>query len=64
MKARYVDDIASPAQSVDERDRQIHDVTEVISHGGFSSKFIVKSGMPPPETASSDGQFIKFWVQV
>ena len=40
----YVDDIMGGADSIDERERQISQVEHVLSSGGFSLKYIVRSG--------------------
>jgi Pao retrotransposon peptidase len=53
---KYVNDIASGADTKPERDIQICQTTECLSKAGFSLKFIVKSGESPPEGSSSDGQ--------
>lgn len=51
---RYVDDLLSGSNSMDARDSQISQVKEMLSKGGFSLKFVAKSGERPPEDASSD----------
>ena len=56
---RYVDDIISGANSRTLRDIQIKAVEEVLKRGGFSLKFIVKSGEKPSEKASPDGDSMK-----
>ena len=56
---RYVDDLLSGAQTKEMRDRQIHAVQEVLKLGGFSLKFIVRSGEKPSEKASPDGETMK-----
>jgi Pao retrotransposon peptidase len=55
---KYVDDIASGADTKSERDIQIRQTIECLSTAGFSLKFIAKSGEPPPEGSSSDGQTV------
>ena len=40
----YVDDILSGCNSEDERNNEIQEVTEVLASGGFSLKYVVKSG--------------------
>jgi Pao retrotransposon peptidase len=55
---KYVDDIASGADTKPDRDIQIQETTQCLSTAGFSLKFIAKSGEPPPEGASADGQTV------
>jgi hypothetical protein len=52
---KYVDNIASGADTKLERDAQIQQTEECLSTAGFSLKFFAKSGEPPPGGASSDG---------
>ena len=40
---RYVDDILTGADSIEDRENQIVAVQEVLKFAGFSLKFIVKS---------------------
>ena len=40
----YVDDILGGADTVDEREKQIAEVVEVLASGGFSLKYILRSG--------------------
>ena len=56
---RYVDDLLTGSNNPGERELQIQQVQEVLKSGGFSLKFIAKSGEDPPETASSDGKTLK-----
>ena len=56
---RYVDDILSGAETENLREDQINAVEEVLKMGGFSLKFIVKSGEKPSENASPDGEYMK-----
>lgn len=56
---RYVDDILAGNDTEDGQDEQIHAVEEVMKRGGFSLKFVVKSGENPPEKASSEGERLK-----
>ena len=56
---KYVDDIASGAENVEQREKQIRDVKLLLEQGGFDLKYIVKSGEKPCEAASSDGSSIK-----
>ena len=57
--SRFVDDIVSIAETEKTAERQIRDVREVLSKGGFSLKFVVRSGQPPDAKASSDGKTVK-----
>ena len=56
---RYVDDILSGAETEMKRESQISAVEEVLKRGGFSLKFIVRSGEKPSEKASPDGECMK-----
>ena len=56
---RYVDDIPSGEDSKEKRVEQIEAVQEVLKRGGFSLKFVVKSGENPSEKASTDGETMK-----
>ncbi len=56
---RYVDDILSGAETEKSREDQINAVVEVLKMGGFSLKFIVRSGEKPSESASPDGEYMK-----
>ena len=58
-QSRYVDDVASGAATEEERDSQISHTKQVLAKGGFSLKYLVKSGVPPDEAASVDGATIK-----
>ena len=55
---RYVDDIASGADSVEERELQIEETRSCLAAGGFSLKFVAKSGHLPPDGSSSDGKTV------
>ena len=57
-KCRYVDDVLSGAKSSKEVDEQISQTTECLKAGGFSMKYIARSGEPPPAKASTDGRNI------
>ena len=59
MKRRYVDDIASKAKTEDEREKQIQQCQWVLAQGGFSLKYIIRSGEAPPEASTIDGQYVK-----
>jgi hypothetical protein len=52
-KSRYVDDILSGADSEEERELQIVQTQDCLKRGGFTMKFVAKSGEPPPAKASS-----------
>ena len=56
---RYVDDLLSGDDTMEGRDEQIQAVEEVLKRGGFSLKFVVKSGEKPSEKASTDGESLK-----
>ena len=56
---RYVDDLLSGDDTSEGRDEQIQAVEEVLKRGGFSLKFVVKSGEKPSEKASADGESLK-----
>jgi hypothetical protein len=55
---KYVDDIASGADSKEECEAQIWKTSCALSVAGFSMKFVAKSGDPPPADGSSDGATI------
>ena len=54
-KCRYVDDVISGAHTAKELEEQVRQSQECLARGGFSLKYVVRSGEPPPEKASSDG---------
>ena len=58
-KQRYVDDIASATQTEALREEQIQQCQWVLAQGGFSLKYIIRSGEVPPEAATTDGQYVK-----
>merc|ERR1711911_458614 len=58
-KDRYVDDVATGANTEEERDRQITACRDLLASGGFSLKFVAKSGEPPCSKASADGVSMK-----
>ena len=58
-KCRYVDDITPGSSSAEEREEQIKQCQELLDKGGFNLKFVVKSGEPPCEKASTDGTSMK-----
>ena len=54
----YVDDVVGGADSKEAREEQILQTEQVLSSGGFSVKFIARSGQPPPDGSSSDGHTV------
>ena len=56
---RFVDDVGSGTMSSDSREEQIKQCRELLGRGGFSLKFVAKSGEKPCDKASSDGQTIR-----
>ena len=58
-KNRYVDDVIGGSNSLEEVDTQVVQVKATLAAGGFQTKYIVRSGEPPEESASSDGSSIK-----
>ena len=52
---RYVDDIPSGAGSEEERENQISQVQQILKKGGFSLKYVVRSGEDPDPKSSTDG---------
>jgi len=56
---RYVDDLLSGDDTKEGREEQIKAVEQVLSRGGFSLKFVVRSGEKPSEKASADGETLK-----
>ena len=58
MADRYVDNIASGADSSEERERQLEETRSCLAVGRFSLKFVAKSGNPPPEGTSSDNKTV------
>ena len=55
-KSRYVDDILSGANSDVELETQIQQTQDCLKAGGFSLKYVAKSGEKPPAKASVDGK--------
>jgi hypothetical protein len=51
----YVDDVVGGADSLSAREEQIRQTEELLASGGFSMKFVARSGIPPPDGSSSDG---------
>ena len=56
---RYVDDIVSGTQTMELREKQIQEVSDLLAQAGFNLKYVVRSGTPPGEKASNDGKTIK-----
>jgi len=54
----YVDDVAGGADSDEAREEQIDQTEAVLGSGGFSMKFVARSGHPPPEGSSADGRTV------
>ena len=54
----YVDDVVGGADSPEAREEQIRQTERVLATGGFSMKFVARSGHPPPEGASTDGRTV------
>ena len=50
----YVDDVLGGADSIEEREQQIAEVTEVLASGGFSLKYVLRSG-----DESEDSEHVK-----
>ena len=59
LNNRYVDDIPSGAGSVRERETQINQVQQILKRGGFSLKYVVRSGEDPDPKATTDGTSTK-----
>ena len=55
----YVDDVLTGSCSEETVDAQIKETKEVLSQGGFTLKYCVKSGEPPSQDASADGKSLK-----
>ena len=55
----YVDDFLSGADTDQEVEDQILEIKDALKHGGFSLKYVVKSGSKPCPEASSDGESLK-----
>ena len=58
-RSRYVDNVAPGSPSEEEQESQISHTKQVLVRGGFSLKYLGKSGVPPDEAASADGATIK-----
>ena len=55
ISSRYVDDVLSGADSEEELEEQIRQTQECLKAGGFTMKYIARSGQKPPPKASVDG---------
>ena len=56
--SRYVDDVLSGGNSEEEVEQQIKQTEDCLKHGGFSLKYVARSGHKPPPKASSDGRTV------
>ena len=59
LNDRFVDDLATGARSKEARDAQVQQCSDLLASGGFSLKFVAKSGENPCEKASSNGESLK-----
>ena len=55
----YVDDVFTGGHTDEDVENQVSQVKSALGKGGFSLKYIVKSGEKPCEEASSDGESLK-----
>ena len=55
----YVDDVLTGADTDEEVESQILELTDALSQGGFSLKYVVRSGHKPCSEASNDGESLK-----
>ena len=55
----YVDDVLTGADTDAEVEKQIEELTDALGKGGFSLKYVVKSGEKPCSEASVDGESLK-----
>lgn len=58
-KRRFVDDVMSGGTTKAEREDQIEHSIQVLAKGGFSLKYIIRSGETPDAKASPDGVNVK-----
>ena len=56
---QYVDDIPSGAGSVKDREVQINQGQQILKKGGFSLKYVIRSGEDPDPKATTDGTSTK-----
>jgi hypothetical protein len=54
----YVDDVVGGADSESAREQQITQTEDLLAMGGFSMKFVARSGVPPPSGSSSDDRTV------
>ena len=54
-KDRYMDDVDSGADTREEVNEQVTQVTDCLRRGGFATKFVAHAGEAPPEKATVDG---------
>ena len=59
LNNRYVDDIPSGAGSTEDREIQINQEQEILKRGGFSLKYVVRSGEDPDPKATAEGTSTK-----
>ena len=59
MKDRFVDDLAPGQDSEELRELQISKCRQLLGTGGFSLKFVARSGESPCQKASADGHTLK-----
>ena len=59
LNNRYVDDIPSGAGSKESRETQILQVQQILQKGGFSLKYVIRSGEDPDPKATTDGSSTK-----
>ena len=55
---RFVDDLLGGSNKIEERDTQVSESEYVLGNGGFSLKYVVRSGEDPCEEASNDGKTV------
>ena len=61
MKSRYVDDVLSGGNTKEEVEQQIQQTEECLKKGGFSLKYLARSGEKPPTKTSSNGKPLAAW---
>ena len=57
---RYVDDISGTNETEEEQESQIEQTMQALEIGGLKTKYVVRSGHPPPTEASLDGEGVRF----
>ena len=55
----YVDDSVNANNSQADMEEEISHTQAALLTGGFTMKYIARSGQPPPPEASADGQYLK-----